>query len=79
MKSATKVSTPLTIKREQMLNDLDFDWSTPNPRHVSWEDRYQQLEEFNDTYGHTQVPMNWSGNPSLANWVSAQVSLWFAQ
>ena len=36
----------MTMERAQKLIDLGFDWSTTDPRHVSWEDRYEQLKEF---------------------------------
>ncbi|CAB9511185.1 helicase [Seminavis robusta] len=70
--SGKKESTPMTLERAQKLIDLGFDWSTTDPRHVSWEDRFEQLKNFKTTYGHVQVPMGWSENPSLSNWVSAQ-------
>ena len=37
----------MTMERAQKLIDLGFDWSTTDPRHVSWEDRYEQLKDFN--------------------------------
>lgn len=35
-----------------------------------WKQRYQELLEFKDEYGHCLVPLNWATNPSLAHWVS---------
>lgn len=70
--SGKKESTPMTLERAQKLIDIGFDWSTSDPRHVSWDERFEQLRQFKMKYGHVQVPMGWSENSSLSNWVSAQ-------
>ena len=36
----------MTLERAQKLIDIGFDWSTSDPRHVSWDERFQQLREF---------------------------------
>lgn len=41
-------------------------------RHIQWESRFQALLKFKETYGHTQVPINWEDDIQLANWVSTQ-------
>jgi hypothetical protein len=62
----------MTLECAKKLIDLGFQWSTADPRHVSWEARFEQMKDFLKTYGHVQVPMGWDWNPSLSNWVSAQ-------
>ena len=37
-----------------------------------WEERYQQLVEFRNRYGHCLVPHNWEPNRALAQWVKRQ-------
>lgn len=48
----------MTMERAQKLIDLGFDWSTTDPRHVSWEDRYEQLKDFNVS---TASDIAWNG------------------
>ena len=37
-----------------------------------WNERFQELVEFKNTFGHCLVPHNWSGNVPLAQWVKRQ-------
>jgi len=37
-----------------------------------WYDRYQDLVEFKEEYGHCSVPSHWPRNPPLARWVKRQ-------
>lgn len=39
---------------------------------VSWEERFQQLDEFKAQHGHCNVPQRYAANKSLGNWVSTQ-------
>ena len=76
-------TTPMTMKRAKKLVEIGFEWTSYDPRHVSWEERFKQLCDFKAKYGHALVPMGYEENPSLAHWVSAQVSplfillIWF--
>lgn len=65
-------SLTLTTEQVHKLMDLGFEFSNKNPRHMRWEFRFQQLKDFVEQYGHTQVPIGWSENVKLANWVSTQ-------
>ena len=38
----------------------------------SWEERFSQLLQFNNTHGHCRVSAYLHGNPALANWVAQQ-------
>ncbi|CAB9507559.1 helicase [Seminavis robusta] len=62
----------LTPSRAKKLEELGFEMSNKNPRHIRWDFRFQQLKEFKEEYGHTQVPIGWDVNVKLANWVSTQ-------
>jgi len=35
-----------------------------------WSQRYQEIIEFRDKFGHCLVPLNWPDSPPLAHWVS---------
>jgi len=37
-----------------------------------WYDRYQDLVEFKEKYGHCFVPSHWPRNPPLAQWIKRQ-------
>ena len=37
-----------------------------------WNERYQELVEFQEKYNHCLVPLNWVFNPSLGHWVKRQ-------
>ena len=36
----------MTEDRAKRLNEIGFKWSTKDPRHVPWEERYKELGEF---------------------------------
>ena len=45
----------------------------PRSSHVhQWSQRYNELVKFRDEFHHCLVPLNWSRNKSLANWVKRQ-------
>ncbi len=35
----------------------------------TWTERFQQLKEFKDRFGHCKVPKGWNEDPKLARWV----------
>jgi hypothetical protein len=49
----------LTGERIRKLNEIEFEWVARDHRTVPWEDRYQELVEFVQRYGHSQVPIGW--------------------
>ena len=69
---ATSRDLTLSPEKAKKLEEIGFENSNRNPRHMRWEFRYQQLKEFVAEYGHTQVPIGWPENVKLANWVSTQ-------
>jgi Helicase associated domain len=44
----------------------------PSESHMSWDQRYEQLVEFQKEYGHCDVPLGWEPNPALYYWVFNQ-------
>jgi len=50
-------ATPMTPARAQKLEEIGFEWATKDPRHVPWEQRYAELCEFREKYGHSQVSL----------------------
>ncbi|CAB9496724.1 helicase [Seminavis robusta] len=72
--AAAAASNQESLTEEQMakLAQVGFEWQPRNPRHLQWETRFSQLQSFKKKYGHAQVPIGWSENVQLANWVSKQ-------
>ena len=66
-------SVTMTLERINLLNALDFDWGTNN---ASWEERFQELVAFQQTYGHVNVSKRTNGGEfkQLGLWVSRQRS-----
>ncbi|GAX29418.1 hypothetical protein FisN_16Hh142 [Fistulifera solaris] len=59
-------------KRRAALERLGFTWFQP---HLSrWKRRYDQLREFYDKYGHSNVPEDYSDNFQLGQWCMNQRS-----
>lgn len=52
-------TTPMTQSRARRLEEIGFQWSTKDPRHVPWEKRYEELVAFKERFGHAQVPIGW--------------------
>lgn len=57
-------------KREEMLNEIGFDWGLA--RDEVWHERYAQLVEFKNLNGHCDVPYNYSENRDLGTWTIRQ-------
>ena len=45
---------------------------SPGGQRLTWDERFDELVQFKDTYGDTNVPQNWADNTTLANWVQKQ-------
>ena len=48
--SGSGTPTSMTLDRARRLEELGFQWSTTDPRHVPWEQRYDELREFVVSY-----------------------------
>lgn len=66
----------LSHDRHALLERIGFVWATKDPRHVPWDQRYNELAEFKRVHGHCLVPVGYEHNPQLANWVSTQRQEW---
>jgi len=62
-------ASPMTAERIRELESLGFKWGQTA---VSWNERFEQLREFKAQFGHCLVPIRYSANPKLGNWVSTQ-------
>mmetsp|Transcript_13270 Transcript_13270/g.14561 ORF Transcript_13270/g.14561 Transcript_13270/m.14561 type:complete len:320 (+) Transcript_13270:1142-2101(+) len=62
--------SPLTKERINSLNKLGFVWILVSI--VTWEERLQQLVDFNDEFNHTNVPKRYTKNTPLGRWVEYQ-------
>jgi Helicase associated domain len=61
--------TCLNEKRIEALNGINFVWCVLESQ---WDERYEELKQFNKEHGTTLVPATYVGNYSLARWVSTQ-------
>lgn len=64
----------LSQARIDRLNAIDFIWAADKARKMEWDDRLEQLREFKSEHGHTNVPLRYEPNPSLAGWIQTQRS-----
>lgn len=56
----------LNEDRVKELSDVGFEFR----RTWTWQERMQNLQAFQQEYGHVRVPRRFKQNPSLGNWVS---------
>ena len=63
--------SPLTNERINLLNKLGFVWRV-GKEIIPWDERLQQLVEFNNEFNHTNVPCYYTKNKPLGRWVSKQ-------
>jgi hypothetical protein len=61
----------LTADRQEMLENLGFVWDS---HALVWEERWHELREFKEKYGHCRVPKTYAANPQLAVWVKVSAS-----
>ena len=59
----------LQADRVEALDRLAFDWTADV---ATWEDRFKQLCEYKERFGHTRVPVHWSENVKFGAWVVHQ-------
>jgi len=59
----------LTAEQIKDLESLKFQWDNVEDK---WQERYQELIQFQLQYGHTNVPNPYSANPKLGQWVNEQ-------
>ena len=59
----------LDLERIQRLESIGFVW---NYHEANWNHRFEELADFHQRFGHTNVPMKWPDNPELATWVAIQ-------
>jgi Helicase associated domain len=60
--------------REKKLNEINFEWEVEraSKSRVSWDTRFQQLVDYKNTHGDTDVPIYYQDNLSLGRWVYNQ-------
>jgi hypothetical protein len=59
----------MTAERQAALEKLGFVWDS---HAAGWEERWNELSEFKQRFGHTNVPKNFPECPQLAVWVKCQ-------
>ena len=70
----TRRSSPLTQERIDFLKEIGFAWTIRSRDSLgeSWNQRYNELTEFRNEYGHCNVPSRYPPNPELGVWVSCE-------
>ncbi|GAB3530803.1 hypothetical protein GCM10027443_12160 [Pontibacter brevis] len=68
----SKQKDQLPADRYKRLEEIGFTWSCDDMKSRSWEERYEQLEEYKKNNGHCFVPTNYRENRSLGIWVATQ-------
>lgn len=68
LKAEGKPST-MTDERIVALEQVGFVWDSHG---AAWLERWQELVQFQQQYGHANVPSNHPHNPQLATWVKCQ-------
>mmetsp|Transcript_7507 Transcript_7507/g.13155 ORF Transcript_7507/g.13155 Transcript_7507/m.13155 type:complete len:701 (+) Transcript_7507:468-2570(+) len=59
----------LTDQREAALQALGFVWDSHS---AAWEERWNELADYERQHGHTNVPKNYAPNQKLSVWVKCQ-------
>jgi len=59
----------LSKERVARLNSIGFVWKV---RTSKWDQKYQELLDFRDRFGHCNVPIAWAENKQLGSWCSCQ-------
>mmetsp|Transcript_29003 Transcript_29003/g.85800 ORF Transcript_29003/g.85800 Transcript_29003/m.85800 type:complete len:117 (-) Transcript_29003:513-863(-) len=59
----------MTPARARLLEDLNFAWHSHT---AIWMERFLELMEFRERFGHCSVPSTYGVNPQLAVWVKCQ-------
>jgi hypothetical protein len=67
--------SPMTTERMRELESIGFELGTSKTDVASiWSVRFQEMLEFKVQFGHCVVPVKYSANPKLGQWVSTQRS-----
>jgi hypothetical protein len=61
----------LEPERVAKLNEINFEW-VAQVRTKNWEERFEELKEFQREHGHTRVPRSYKQNIALGEWVHSQ-------
>ena len=64
-----KQSSQMTSERVTLLEEIGFVW---NLQESAWMARYEELEEYQQSHGHCNVPQDYTPSPKLGRWVRRQ-------
>ena len=59
----------MTTARIEMLENIGFVWDS---HAIAWEERLQELKQFQAKFGHCNVPSNYEKSQPLAVWIKRQ-------
>jgi hypothetical protein len=62
----------LNPEKISKLEELKFQWALQDKPHKQWDERFEELVEFQRVYGQTRVPRSYKPDPSLGEWVHRQ-------
>ena len=66
-----KETTYLNEERIQALAGIEFSWGK-RKGNILWEEKFQELLQYKEKFGHCQIPIKWNENKILGRWVSTQ-------
>lgn len=62
----------LTDDRIALLESIGFEWVVRKNKPKAWEQRFEELKEFKQEFGHCRVPRAYEKDPSLGEWCHGQ-------
>lgn len=65
--------TSMDQSKVKALESLGFVWAKRKGR-VAWQLKYDELKQYAERFGHSNVPTKYAPHPALGRWVSTQRS-----
>lgn len=65
-------SSSLTSERVSLLESIGFLKQSASVNKSTWTKRLEELKEYKEQHGHTNVPRHYTANPKLGRWVDTQ-------
>lgn len=65
----------ITEEQINLLDEIGFEWVLVQ-KQVSWDERFEQLVQYKQVNGHSNVPKIYNANPPLGEWVHRQRAIY---
>ena len=73
MQKGIKTNSKLSQDRIERLEEIGFQWQSGVDHDKTFEKRCRELTSFKEEFGHCNVPVRYSGNPSLGRWCTSDM------